>query len=510
MTDGVALSVHLRRRTWAAAAAAHLCGAAVVATYLLLLAPGSLPGDFHWGEMATLVAALLGLGLPVGDALASRLSGPGQEALAAGRPLDESERAALARIPSRGALVSMGVWAIGAIAIGAYDGLRIGDDVRGAAATGLTVLLGGLTTSAVVFLLLERVLRPVYEFVFRSAPPQRAEGVGVARRLILAWVLVGAVPALAIGLAVAEAGGDPSESDYDDLVGAVVALIAITLLAGLLITFRIARSLGTPLGALRGAVDRIRHGDLEAEVAVDDATEIGVLQAGFNEMVTGLRERARLEDLFGRHVGPEVAREALERGVQLGGERRAVSVLFLDIAGSTRLAAEHPPEEVVELLNAVFGAVVRIAAEEEGWVDKFDGDAALCVFGAPVDQPDHAPRALRAGRRLRAAVEQLRTRYPRLDVGIGIAGGVVVAGNIGAEQRHEYTVIGDPVNEAARLTEEAKSAASRVLASGTVVDAAGGEAERWRRAGELSLRGRLDHTQVFEPDASAPEDAPPP
>jgi adenylate cyclase len=244
---------------------------------------------------------------------------------------------------------------------------------------------------------------------------------------------------------------------------------------------------------------RVRSGDLGAVVPVDDASEIGLLQAGFNDMVRGLRERAQLEDLFGRHVGVEVARQALERGVQLGGEARDISALFVDLVGSTTLAATRPPSEVVEILNALFAAVVRVTATEQGWVNKFEGDAALCVFGAPMAEPDHATHALRAARGLRAELAWLGRRYG-IDAGIGVASGTAVAGNVGAEDRYEYTVIGDPVNEAARLTDEAKNHPARVLASGAAYDEADDDERRfWRECGSYMLRGRPEATRAYEP-----------
>jgi adenylate cyclase len=200
-----------------------------------------------------------------------------------------------------------------------------------------------------------------------------------------------------------------------------------------------------------------------------------------------------IADLFGRHVGPDVARRALDEGVHLGGEQRDVSVLFLDVAGSTWLAATRPATEVVAMLNELFGAVVRIVGEEGGWVDKFEGDAVLCVFGAPAPLADHATCALRTARRLR----ELRGT---LDYGIGVSSGLVVAGNIGSETRFEYTVIGDPVNEAARLTEAAKQRPGRVLAACRTLERAQiTEATSWRPAESLQLRGRPERTDTCEP-----------
>ena len=246
------------------------------------------------------------------------------------------------------------------------------------------------------------------------------------------------------------------------------------------------------------------RGDLDVAVPVDDGSEVGRLQAGFNGMVAGLREREQLRDLYGRQVGADVAREALERGIELGGETREVSALFVDVVGSTQLAHRESPERVVALLNEFFHVVV---AEVHGWggmVNKFEGDAALCVFGAPVPQEDHAARALSCARALRTRIDELDGG---LDAAIGVACGTVVAGNVGAETRFEYTVIGDPVNEAARLTELAKQHDERLLASGDAVDCAGGEeAACWALDGEVTLRGRECPTRVAAPRGAARAD----
>src|SRR5205085_7193562 len=239
----------------------------------------------------------------------------------------------------------------------------------------------------------------------------------------------------------------------------------------------------------------VAAGDLDSEVPVDDDGELGLLQAGFNTMAAGLRERELLRELFGGYVGEEVARRALESGVRLEGDERDVSVLFVDVVGSTALAERRPPVEVVALLNRFFDAVVRVVDDEEGWVNKFEGDAALCVFGAPIEQSDHAARALRAAVALRDALRSVAG----LDAGIGVSSGMAVAGNVGSARRYEYTVVGDPVNEAARLTDLAKSHPGRIVVSERTVDAAGASADGWRRSECLTLRGRSQPTQTFVP-----------
>ena len=176
---------------------------------------------------------------------------------------------------------------------------------------------------------------------------------------------------------------------------------------------------------------------------------------------------------------------------------RDVAVLFVDITGSTQLAASRPAIEVVNLLNEFFAVVVEVVAAHRGFVNKFEGDAALAVFGAPIPLDAAAEHALTAARSL---ADRLRAEVPECPFGIGVAAGPVVAGNIGTESRFEYTVIGDPVNEAARLTELAKSTAGSVLASASLVDGASvDEAQHWRCGDDVMLRGRSTATRMATP-----------
>jgi adenylate cyclase len=305
----------------------------------------------------------------------------------------------------------------------------------------------------------------------------------VRPRIALAWWLGSGVPLL--GVALSPIFPDQTATD-------LAVLGAIGIVSGVSTIAIASHSVSDRLASVRAAIARVRMGDLDVEVPVDEAGEIGQLQAGVNEMVRGLQERQLIADLFGRHVGADVARRALEEGVHLGGEQRDVSVLFVDVTGSTWLAATRAPTEVVAMLNRLFAVVVAVVEEEGGWVDKFEGDAALCVFGAPGPLREHATRALRAARKIRERVD--------IDVGIGVSSGTVVAGNIGSEARFEYTMIGDPVNEASRLTESAKARDGRVLASQRTVDRAlPSEREHWAAGDVIPLRGRPEATATYEP-----------
>jgi adenylate cyclase len=364
--------------------------------------------------------------------------------------------------------------------------------------TAIVVLLGGITTSAVVYLLNERLARGAAARALRAGVPERPALPGIKARALLAWALGSGIPVLGLTL-VALAHFILGPISATQLVVTMLGLGGVALSVGLLMTYFAARTTADPVLSVRLALKRVEEGDLDVEVPVYDGSELGLLQAGFNRMVEGLRERERVRDLFGRHVGEDVAREALERGLEMGGEVRDVAVLFIDVVGSTTIAATRPPTEVVELLNRFFAVVVEVVDEHGGFINKFEGDAALAVFGAPVARGNPCAQALAAAREI---ARRLREDVPDVDAGIGLSAGEAVAGNIGGAQRYEYTVIGDPVNEAARLTELAKDAPSRTLASAEIVARAGDdEGRQWELGEPVTLRGRTQETRLASPIA---------
>ncbi|MEA2469271.1 MAG: adenylate cyclase, partial [Thermoleophilaceae bacterium] len=361
---------------------------------------------------------------------------------------------------------------------------------------GIEILIGGLLTCSLTYLLVERLNRDATARALESGVPERLSGPAIGCRLLLTWAASSALPLLGIGLmGVAALSDDPPSLERVGI--AVIVLAAVGAIVGAATMSISARSIAEPLRALRGALARVEEGELDVRVQIDDAGEIGVLQGGFNRMAHGLAERERLRDLFGRHVGEEVARQAIEsEEVELGGEAREAAVLFVDVIGSTTLASTHDPAAVVERLNAFFAIVVDTVSLHGGWVNKFEGDAALCVFGAPTAHPDPAGSALASARALRFPLADLAG----VDAAIGVSAGVVVAGNVGAAERFEYTVIGDPVNEAARLTELAKTCEGRLLASDAAIERAGAvERRRWQTDREVALRGRARATRIAVP-----------
>jgi len=361
----------------------------------------------------------------------------------------------------------------------------------------VAIALGATATSIIGYLQAERVLRPVAVAALRQGVPEQIHAPGVILRTLLTWVLSTGVPILTIVMAIAAAKLSILHASADQLFMPILLLAIAALIIGLAGTILTAMSIADPLRQLRWALGEVQRGNYNAHVQIYDASELGLLQAGFNDMVRELAERQRLRDLFGRYVGEDVARRALESRPELGGQERDVAVLFVDLIGSTQLAANHPPAVVVGLLNEFFRIVVDTVDRHGGFVNKFQGDAALAIFGAPLEHPDASGAALAAARELH---DKLIEVLGANEFGIGVSAGRAIAGHIGAQARFEYTVIGDPVNEAARLTELAKLEEGHVLASAIAVSAAlDAEALCWDVGEVVELRGRAAPTQLARP-----------
>lgn len=353
--------------------------------------------------------------------------------------------------------------------------------------TSIAVGLAGMVTCTVLYLMIEGHFRPVFALALVDAdlPENRRD---VLPRLLFAWLLGSGVPFAMIGLAPLV-----STERLDAVRLAWLAVLGVV--GGGIVMIAASISVARPLNRVRLALRQVEQGDLDVHVPVDDLGELGRLAEGVNDLVAGLREREELRDLFGRQVGRE-AMSALGSGGDVFGvdsERRWVTVLFVDLKGYTSYSEQHTPEQVVALLNRFFRVVVAVVSREGGWVNKFEGDAAMCLFGAPQHDPDHAVRALRSAMALPRELGRLDDVLP---AGIGVASGEVLAGFIGTPERFEYTVIGDVVNLASRLCEHAKSVRSGVLAAaGTVTDA--GEPEEWIPSGRLRIRGRSERAATF-------------
>ncbi|GAA3222028.1 adenylate/guanylate cyclase domain-containing protein [Actinocorallia longicatena] len=488
-----------RRTRWlvlSSVVVANVGGALVV----LALAIGVLPDPADLDDLEALrrfntavLLVYLVLAIAVGVAVGLRSFRPIRALFLTDRPLEEREQRLVLRGPLRMMRVHGALWGL---ASAGWALINVAFSPLLALKLGLTCALGGLTTCTIIYLLTERLFRTATTQALSTEIPQDPGVPGVVGKLVLAWMLGTATPVLG-QILIGAAALLRDTITVGELAWATLALGGTALAVGLAVTYLSAHAVAAPVDSVREAIVRVERNDLTAQVPVYDGSQIGQLQAGFNHMVAGLRERELLQDLFGRQVGEDVARIALERGVELGGELRHVHVIFVDVIGSTRLAATRPPIEVVTLLNRFFGVVVEVIEAHGGWINKFEGDAALAIFGAPVDLDDAPTRTLAAARELAA---RLAAEVPEMAAAVGVSGGQAVAGHVGAVNRFEYTVIGDPVNEAARLTDLAKTTPGLLLASAAVLDAAApAESACWTLTGEVTVRGRTTPTRTAAP-----------
>jgi adenylate cyclase len=339
----------------------------------------------------------------------------------------------------------------------------------------------------------EVALRPVVADISRYLPSDfPADGTGVPLR----WKLLGALPLINVFTGVVVSGlsteGRASLEEFGfDVAAAVVVAFTISFELTVLVTKSVLR----PVRDLLEATHRVKEGDLSVRVPVTSGDEMGALAGSFNEMVTGLAEREALREAFGSYVDPEVAERVLEEGEMLEGDEVEVTVAFIDIRDFTAFAENASARETVAHLNGFFGLVVPILTRHGGHANKFIGDGVLGVFGAPERRPDHADRALRAACEIARTVQR---RYNgELDIGIGINSGPVVAGTVGGGGRLDFTVIGDPVNVAARVEDLTGETGDIVaLTEATRCLLTDGDVELEPR-GETPLRGKSEPVPIY-------------
>jgi adenylate cyclase len=330
----------------------------------------------------------------------------------------------------------------------------------------------------------------------------------IVARLVAAFLLVSLLPIGIFAFLAARESSAPEiegeahlEASHDEILGIQIAhleagVAAASFILAIVVALMVGRSLVRPLRALEQAMHEVERGDLDVRAKTNGSDdEIAHLARSFNSMVEGLERERLVRDLFGQYVSPEVAELAIERKGQLEGELVDATVLFVDIRDFTSLAERLPPARLISTLNRFFAAAAAAVAGEGGMVNKFGGDSLLAVFGTPLNPtPDHAGRAVRAAIAIVRGVARLNAERgeddsSELRVGVGVATGEVVTGNVGGKDKVEYTVIGDAVNTASRLQTLTKETGQSILVSDETARAAAGVAS-FRTLGDLTLRGK--------------------
>jgi adenylate cyclase len=289
---------------------------------------------------------------------------------------------------------------------------------------------------------------------------------------------------------------------YRRLMASLAALLGAGVAVAVVAAVLIARSVTGPVLELARGVRRIAGGDYAGRMDIPGRDEISELSQSFNQMAGGLEDRERVRALLGRVVSPAIAEELLRRPIQLGGEEREVTVLFVDIRGFTARCEGTSPAEVLALLNRYLTRVTEAIEAEGGVVDKYIGDAVMALYGAPLANPDHAARAVRGALGILSAVALLNTELAAeseapLAVGVGINTAAVVAGNMGSASRMNYTVIGDGVNIASRVEGLCPFYGAGILVSDATRVASPGMP--FREIDRVRVKGRIEPVVIHEP-----------
>ncbi len=253
------------------------------------------------------------------------------------------------------------------------------------------------------------------------------------------------------------------------LVGLIV--LSIAFLAGYLYSGTISR----PIKRLVAAARRISAGDFNINLKPKGRDEVASLSVAFNEMAKGLEERDRVKEAFNKFHNKEIAEKLLSGEIKLGGERKEATIFFSDVRGFTALSESLQPEQVVEMLNEYFTRMVAIIRSRGGVVDKYVGDAIMALWGVPLSSHDDTRNALMACLAMRTELVKLNEirlsrGQPILKIGMGLNIGPVIAGNIGSNEKMEYTVIGDAVNLASRIESMTKDFGVDLLISRDVYE----------------------------------------
>ena len=300
---------------------------------------------------------------------------------------------------------------------------------------------------------------------------------------------------------------------YDIVFAGILVAIAFVL------TILIYGYFQKPLKKLTASAEEISRGNYGAKALICSNDEMGALGDSFNQMADSLKEKEFMRDTFGKIVTPQIRDYLLTKSVALGGETLEVTVMFCDIRGFTTLSEKMAPEKIVALLNEYFTGLEKCVARHGGVINKYIGDAIMVLFGAPIPSATHASDALAAALEMRETLSAMNKGWkerglPEIRFGIGMHSGPVLAGNIGAANRMEYTVIGDTVNTASRIEGLCKTCQKDLLLSQSAADLIQAQkAARIETAGktetaaaalpaltfvaDAEIRGRKEKVRVF-------------
>lgn len=285
------------------------------------------------------------------------------------------------------------------------------------------------------------------------------------------------------------------------------ALIAlITSVLAFILLSRLSQYITNPIMILAKNTKEVQEGHLDQVKLpkVEDGTEdeIEDLYESFSEMVDGLKEKEKVKGILNKVVSPKIANKILQGNVSLGGEEKVVTVLFADIRHFTEMTEHMKPSELIQVLNSFMTKLSDVIDRHNGVIDKYVGDEVMALFGAPISEQDSVCSAVSCAIAMMKEVEawnqtRMELKLPPIEIGIGIHTGNVVAGNVGAENRLNYTVLGANVNLAARLCSAAEE--KQILTSEDTLNSTHvKELVDFHELAPMTLKGFSKPIKIFE------------
>lgn len=278
-----------------------------------------------------------------------------------------------------------------------------------------------------------------------------------------------------------------------------ITIIVINL--AIFILFFFSKSLSNPIKRLAVAAEEIKQGNFEVAIKRTTRDEIGDLTESFSEMATGLAEREKMKDALTKFTNPEIAELALKGELKVGGERKHAAVFFSDIRSFTAISEKLEPEEVVEFLNEYMTRMVACVNQTKGVVDKFIGDAIMALWGAPISHGNDTENAINGALMMRKELMEFNMgrggdKKPIIKIGCGINVGPLVAGQIGSDEKMEYTVIGDTVNLASRVEALNKPFGTDILITQQAYEETHG-IFRVEPMQQIKVKGKVEAQQIY-------------
>jgi adenylate cyclase len=283
----------------------------------------------------------------------------------------------------------------------------------------------------------------------------------------------------------------------------IAVLTILTVLLSIIIAIYISKRISRPIDNLMDASQQIQDGNLEFRFQDKRRDEIGQLMRSLNNMADGLVQKREVEKTFSKFVSENIANEILANidDMQLAGKQTDASVMFADIVGFTSLSETLAPADIANMLNEYFSEISEIATKYHGSINKYVGDCVMIIFGTPLDDPQHSLHACLCALEIRGRLQEFNQQRKQhklatVEFRIGINSGSMLAGTLGAEERMEYTVIGDNVNLASRVADLAQ-ANEILIPENVVLEANLDSCLTTYNKGEIEIRGKKNRVSIL-------------